>query len=263
LKSVLTFLHRSILLSLILIAGSASALLAQTDEAAFQSANEDFESGDVDSAASKYEELINRNLISADLYYNLGTTRFRQGKEGEAMLWMRRAQIASPSMPEASQNVEYLRHRLGFLEFADSRFEKFIKALPMGLGRWIASVCIWASLFSIAAAFVVRRLEPNRSTLITVSVVSLIFCIVGFRLQRYQETNVSPENFATVITESAAALTAPTPDAKTVISLPPGSEVRTLQKSGSWLYADIPGGLRGWIRSEQVEPNWPIKTLSL
>ena len=52
--------------------------------------------------------------------------------------------------------------------------------------------------------------------------------------------------------------TAPAPDAKSVIDLPPGSEVRILRDSGPWRYVEIPGDLRGWIRAEALEPVWPI-----
>jgi hypothetical protein len=44
-----------------------------------------------------------------------------------------------------------------------------------------------------------------------------------------------------------------------VISLPPGSQVRTLETRGPWLYVEIPGSperLRGWVEVSAVTPLW-------
>tara|TARA_R110002096_G_scaffold54841_2_gene141339 strand:+ start:749 stop:1477 length:729 start_codon:yes stop_codon:yes gene_type:complete len=240
--------------------GLGEVAFSQGSNQAYQSANQDFEAEKFEEAAVKYDELVKMGLISSELFYNLGTTRFRQGREGEAILWMRRAVMADPGMPEAFQNLEFFRTRHGFLEFSESRLDRLLRDFPHGLGRWLASFCIWGGLLAIAGAFLSQRLGPNRSSLITVGVILLMFSFVGFRLQSYQETNVNHENFATVVSNEAIALTAPNPNAKTVIELPPGSEIRILQNSGTWCYADIPGELRGWIRSENLESNWPIAT---
>ncbi|MEM9017807.1 MAG: SH3 domain-containing protein, partial [Verrucomicrobiota bacterium] len=74
----------------------------------------------------------------------------------------------------------------------------------------------------------------------------------------HRDARLSPENFAIITSEETSAVTAPTPGAKSVIALPPGSEVRILQDAGAWNYVNIPGGLRGWIRASDVEKIWPL-----
>jgi len=238
-------------------------LLAKSQEpdSIFLEANNSYESGEFEQARAKFQGLVDKGLISSELFYNLGSTHFQLGNEGEAMLWMRRAMLAEPSMPDARQNVEFLRSRLGFLEFDNSTLDKAFRKSPHGTGRWIGTLCLWIGLICLAAAFFSERLRPNRSTLISISVILLMFSIVGFQLQRYQDRNIDSRNFSTIIAPNSAALTAPSPDAKAVIALPPGSEVRVLQTSGQWCYADIPGDLRGWIKSSQIKPNWPIVSL--
>ncbi len=243
-----------------LFAFSCSAQAEEPDEV-YLAANTDFESGNFEQAKLKFEGLVEKGLISSELYYNLGTTQYHLGNEGEAMLWMRRAMLAEPDMPDARQNVEFLRTRLGFLEFDDNALNKALRNSPHGTGRWIGTLCLWTGLICLSGAFFSERFKPNRSTLITVGVILAMFSIVGFQLQRYLDRNVDSRNFSTVVAPNAAALTAPSPEAKAVIALPPGSEVRVLQTSGQWCYADIPGDLRGWIKSSQLKANWPVTPL--
>lgn len=249
--------------SLLLFFGFVAAttplsLSAQDSNEVFTSANADFEGGNYEQAFLKYESLIDSGLISSTLYYNLGTTAFRLEEPGEAILWYRRARLVEPGAPEVSQNVEHLRTKLGFLEFADTGLGRFLSYLPSGTGRWLGSALLWGGGIAIAAGFSLPRLRKQRAGYLTLGIVLAMFGYVALRLNQYEQTQLAPENFATVTASATKALTAPAPSAKTVIDLPQGSEVRIIQSSGPWRYVDIPGELRGWVRAEQVEPVWPV-----
>jgi tetratricopeptide (TPR) repeat protein len=232
----------SSLAALFILAVSAICF-SQEPDSVFLSANTDFESNDFEQAELKFQSLIEKGLISSELYFNLGTTHFRLGNEGEAMLWMRRAILAEPGMPEARQNIEFLRTRLGFLEFDDSSLSQLLKTLPPGTGRWTGTFCLWIGLLCAALSAI----------LITISA-------GGFALQHHLSHRVGATNFSTITSPNAAALTAPSPSAKIVIPLPLGSQVRVLQTSSQWCYVDIPGNLRGWVESSDLKSDWPIAT---
>lgn len=243
--------------ALLAVSVSRSGEATGRDEV-FASANADFGAGDFDEAATRYQSLVEQGLASPDLYYNLGTAKFRQGETGAAVLWMRRARILDPGLPEARQNLEFLRQRLGLLEFSESGIDRALRTLPAATSSWVATLAFWGAALALAAAFSVARLRPNRSGLVTLAILLLLLATVAWRLGVRRETRLAEENFATVISSGASALTSPAPSAKPVIELPPGSEVRILQEDGPWRYVDIPGNLRGWIRAEAAEPNWPI-----
>lgn len=229
-------------------------------DAAFAEANEKFEAGDTSSAADSYEALAREGLCSPELFYNLGAAKHRLGQSGEGILWMRRALHLEPGMPEAAQSLAFLRTHLGFFEFAQGRFDRFLAGSPPQAGLWTYSLLLWAGALAIAAAVVLPRFRPNRSTLVVLGSICLIASFVAWRIERYREGRLAIENFATVTGSGISAYTAPAPDAKAVVELPPGSEIRLLRRSGSWTYAEIPGDLRGWIRSEAAVPVWPVET---
>ncbi|MDF1655960.1 MAG: hypothetical protein P1U58_00025 [Verrucomicrobiales bacterium] len=252
---------RKLILSHLIFAGFLLVTIpgiSQESHEVFASANADFESGELEEAALKYQSLVNNGLISADLFFNLGTTQYRLENPGEAMLWFRRAQLIEPRAPEIPQNVEFLKTKIGFLEFAESGLAGFLRSLPSGTGRWLGSLLLWGGAISLAAAFSIPTLRSNRSGMIALGIILGMFGYVSLRIDRYEKTQLAPGNFATVISTDTKARTAPAPASKEVIALPPGSEVRIIQTSGQWRYVDIPGELRGWVRGEEIEPVWPL-----
>jgi len=231
---------------------------AQEAESIFRSANADFEAGDYEQAALKYESLVEEGRLSADVFYNLGTTKYRLDHPGEAVLSLRRALVVDPTLPEARQNIEVIRNRTGFLEFADGEIDRFVRAFPEGAGRWLGAAFVWLALVGLAAGWTVPRLKPNRSGFIALAVTLLMLAFVAVRVDHHRDTRLDPRNFSIVARENVRAVTSPSPDAAVVIELPPGSEVRVVQASGPWRYVDIPGNLRGWVRAEQVATVWPV-----
>ena len=254
-----TSLQRLFLVFVVALVALGSSRASESDaDTLFAAANRDFEMGDFADANEKYLALVEDGYASPDLYFNLGTTLFREDRPGESMLWLRRARVLDGTLPEPRQSIRFLRTHLAFLEFAESRTDRFVLSLPGGLARWISLACFWLALIALALGFAIPRLAPNRSGFIALAVLLLPVAIVGHLIENYREQNLAPENFATVVAMNTSALTSPTPDAREVIDLPPGSEVRILQSTGPWRYVDIPGDLRGWVRADAVEPVWPI-----
>ncbi len=224
----------------------------------FEKANGDFRAGKFQDAATAYEQLARSGPISAELYFNLGTAKYRLDQNGEAILWMKRALVVDPGMPEAEQSLTFLRSRFGMLEFAESRLDRIIGTLPVTFGWWAGSLLTWISVIMISLALFVGRLKKRRSMLVTIALLAMMAAFVASRVGHYRTTKIGLENFSIVTGNGVSALTAPVPEAKTVVDLPPGSEVKILRDGGGWQYAEIPGNLRGWIRKESLEPVWPL-----
>jgi len=237
---------------------TASVPTALDADSRFLEANAAFAEGRYDEAQRGYRALVEAGFHSPELYYNLGTTRYRQEVPGEAMLWLRRALVLDPGFDEARQNIGYLRARIPYLVFDDRFAERWMRSLRPGYGRWAISMCLWVALIAAAAPFALPRLQEGRGRFFTIAAVSLVFAAFFWRVQHLQHTRYAPEAFAIVTADASNALTAPAPDSREVIELPPGSEVRIVERSGAWAYLEIPGNLRGWVRTDQVEALWPV-----
>ncbi|MDF1738086.1 MAG: hypothetical protein P1U86_02910 [Verrucomicrobiales bacterium] len=225
---------------------------------AYEEAIKDFTSGSYDDAEAKFLTLVKRGLISKELYFNLGTTLEKKDEAGRAALWMRRALLLAPGMVEPRQNLVYLKKKLGYLEFADEGAEALFRNLPPTVGDWIAMTGLWLVAICLAMAFLLPRYQERRFRPLLFACLAAILAFGGAWFSQHYARHYAIENFATVTAKGATALTSPVPDAKAVIDLPPGSEVRILQETGPWTYVEIPGEIRGWLRNEQLAAVWPI-----
>ena len=227
-------------------------------DSAYDSANSDFEKGNFDQASKKYEAIINDGHISKDLFFNLATSLYRSDDFGRSVLWLRRALVLKPNMPEVAQDMAFLQSKLGFIEFSSSRQERILRNMSPALFRWITSLGLWTIGFALVVLLFVRRMDRFRGLLITGIVFCGLIVAASFWAGDYRAKNLAIENFATVIAAETKGFTAPALDAQTVIELPPGSELRILQKSGHWTYVGIPGDTRAWVRTDSFEGIWPI-----
>jgi hypothetical protein len=67
------------------------------------------------------------------------------------------------------------------------------------------------------------------------------------------ENGTRGQGLAIVIAENAEARVATVDSARSVLALPPGSEVVILEERGDWNYAALPNDQRGWIVANAVE----------
>lgn len=223
----------------------------------YQQGNALYKEGKYQQANQKYLASFNQGLHSEELFYNLGNSYFKQENYGEASLWYRRALTLNPHMPEPRQNLRALKNRVGLLEFENIGYLKLLSHFRDSELISTLSLCMWIALLSFAAALWVKRLRHWRALLISTSIFFALFSVAAtIAIKRYRQ-EVSPDNRAIITSTNTIAQTAPVPDAKTVIELPPGSEVRIVTDSGPWQYIDIPGGIRGWVRSEALSFLWP------
>jgi tetratricopeptide (TPR) repeat protein len=224
----------------------------------FRTANAAFESRQYAQAVTDYSDLVAAGKFSPDLYYNLGVAEYRLGNLGNAILWFRRAGLLDRGLDEAYQNLEFLRAKTAFLEFGDSKLDRFLRGLAPIWLRLALACCWWLALIAIASSLVIRRLRSYRTTLLVSAVFFLAAGLGISKVREYYYSYLAPESFAIVTSPAAMAVTAPAPDSKKVIDLPPGSELRILEEAGPWRYVEIPGDLRGWIRAEVATALWPI-----
>lgn len=223
----------------------------------YEKANDAYEAGEYGQATRLYQQNLDQGHLSEELFYNLGNAHFKQGEYGDAALGYRRALILNPRMPEPRQNLRTLRNRVGLLDFEpegiDRLFAYFreneITATLYGFG--------WLSMLSLSATLFARQLRRWRPLLIVATCVFAALAGASFFCLRIYHRQIAVDQRAVVTVPDTVAQTGPVPDAKTVIELPPGSEVRIVTDSGPWQYVDIPGDLRGWVKTEALTPLWP------
>jgi tetratricopeptide (TPR) repeat protein len=220
---------------------------------AFVTANTAYEGGDYNRAAALYQQLLAAGHDSADLHFNLGNTRLRQGFLGEAIASYRRAEVRAPRDQDIAANLNFARgsttdalepprppvvlSTLFFWHYSLSRGE-------LGTAVLLLNLLFWGLL-------ALRVLRPASEWLRWVQGATLIVLLV-------LATSLAVRWFAptrsAVITPLEVEARSGTGVADVVrFKLHTGTEVRLLEQRAEWLRIALPDGNQGWIPADQAE----------
>ena len=228
---------------ILVLTAFASAAFA-VDENAFEKANKAYAEGRFGEAAANYESLINSGKWNANLFYDLGNTWYRVGDFGQAILNYERAIALEPRHPEADANLRLARDEARALEMRRDWVERYAGFATVMQYTIAAAIALWVALFLVAQSFFAARASVGRKTLI---VLSLIVCGTSIFGIVTLENGARGEALAIVTGKNVDARLATADDAKSVLVLPAGSQIKILSERGDWIYAELPNDQRGWL----------------
>jgi len=231
----------------------------------YQQAREALEKGKFTQAQYLGESLTKQHppALSSAVFTVIANARYRQEDLGRAALWYQRAQLLDPLNPEVRQNLRHLDEKVRFFRFGEaSPLAEW--SLLLNKNTWViaASAGGWLILLALMGWILASSRKGNTAAF------ALIFSIVGLLIFIPSATfaAIRPEpgerlkDVMVVTARDVNAYTAATVTSGNVIALPPGSQVRLLEKRGAWSYVDIPSGdehVRGWVESATYTPLWP------
>lgn len=260
------------LLQRIAVFAAAFALLSvnvfaadESSDEVYRQAREALDKGKWTQAQYLGESLTKRTppALSAAVFALVGHARYRQEDFGRAALWYQRAQLLDPANPEVRQNLRHLDEKVRFFRFEEGSLLAECSLL-LDKNTWIiiASAGVWLILLAIMRCILASSRKTGGGAC------ALVFSIIGLLLLVPCATlaAVRPDpaqrvtDIMVVISKEVSAYTAATLTSGSVIDVPPGSQVRLLERRGAWSYVEVPSGtgpVRGWIESASCTPLWP------
>src|SRR5881398_635120 len=247
-KSAWRFAQRSgySMIAFVLMSSSAQA---QAD-AEFAKANQQSAQGDFKDAIAGYEGLVRTGQASANTFYDLGNAYFRAGDFGRAILNYQRALALEQHHPEATANLQLARDEARALEIQPGRAERYLHFASVNQYGITATVAFWIAVFCLTALIFARR---RSAMLIFVSVCCLLALAISVFAIYTLDRGTKGQALAIVTGKDVQARLATAYTAKSVLALPPGSEIKILSTRGDWTYAALPNDLRGWIPAKDAE----------
>jgi hypothetical protein len=248
----------------ILLAASSFAADESPDDI-YGQAREALEKGKFTQAQYLGESLTKRNppALSAAVFALIGHARYRQEDFGRAALWYQRAQLLEPSNPEVRQNLRHLDEKLRFFRFEeDSPLAEW--SLMAGKNTWIiaASAGVWLILLAAMGRIVSSSRKTGGGTCsFVLSIVGVLIFLPSAAFAAIRpDSGQRVKDIVVITSKEVSAYTAATLTSGSVIDIPPGSQVRLLEKRGAWSYVEVPSAddaVRGWVESPVHTPLWP------
>lgn len=235
-----------------------SLVSSQNTETLFKDANDMYKVGKYEEAIDVYRKIEAQNVISSELYYNLGNCYYKLNNVGETIYNYEKALLIDPLNEDAANNLIFAKRlTIDNIEaLPKSVFQKFdenyIKKLSYD--NWALLAVIFSILSSSLFLLFYFSYTPSRKRFFfTSSSLCVLLLIVSLTLS-YKEYAFSKSNIdAIVFAEKTEVKNAPTFNSEDVFTLHEGTKVKVLDAIDNWKKIKLADGKIGWIDAEDIK----------
>ena len=251
-------MRRLVAVCALALAVAAAARPARADrlEEAWKRGNDAYLHGDYDGAIAAYEELDRQDVVSPDLFFNLGDAYFKKGALGPAIWAFERAAALDPDDEDIRFNLDQSRklaarqaHDKIEGEEREPLWIRAVTSLSPSTETWIF-LALYLGLFALLV--VRRRANDDARPALTASaaILAAMTLLAGATVAGRAVLERVP--YAVVLPDSLAVKEGADVNYKTGFQVHAGLRVRLLERDQDWLRIRLANGLEGWVRAKDV-----------
>lgn len=213
--------------------------------------NKYYSQNDFPRAVAAYQQALQAGP-DADVLYNLGNAYFKSGRIGQAVASYRRARYLTPRDRNIRTNLDFARsYRADKILTLPDPFSKFLYDLFHFFSEREAALMalICFGLGSLMLALFVIYGKKAYVYISAFWVLVFIFFLADLLTWRNER-----QQLPVVITAAeVSALSGPGPEYKQIILVHDGTEGQIKETRGDYLLIQMPGGIGGWVKKDEVE----------
>ncbi|NQT46084.1 MAG: BatD family protein [Candidatus Omnitrophica bacterium] len=225
-------------------------------EVLFGEANEAYKAQDYQRAISTYGEILDRGIISVNIYYNLGNTYYKLGELAPAILNYERGLKINPGDAQLIDNLALARSRtVDKITVAGKNYLVWLTERLLGLLPYrsfaVFTLVVYLLFMIIAISGLLSR--PARPQVFKAAVILGCIFIAGlllFMTDRYLEKNRIP---AIAMKEEIPVRYGPSEADTIAFNVHSGTKVFITGSEGSWYQIRLESNEGGWVNMEALE----------
>ena len=246
---------RKFIIIAVLIFGSNSFAQNMT---LFEQGNALYNNGKYQEAIAKYESILDTEVHSAELYFNLGNAHYKLNHIAPSIYYYEKALLLNPNDEEIRNNLSFARNMT--LDDIDVIPEVGISKVLNNTSNAL-SFDMWAYLsvffvFISVALFVNYIISKNTKTKrlsFTGAFVSLFLMIAALTSALNKYSLDKNNNPAIVFAQESKVKNEPNLRSEEVFRLHEGTKVQVLDTVQNWKKIKLSDGKMGWISSEEIK----------
>ena len=246
---------KKILILLLLI---ANVLNAQDEQKIFESANEMYRQQNYEKAIEYYKFLEKYNLISSELFYNLGNSYYKLNKVGPSIYYYEKALKLNPLNKDVQNNLVFARRLAldNIEELPKTVFQKLNSRYlqKLSYNQWAIVSIVFCALGSLLFLLFYFSNQPrSKRTFFVTSLISFLFLIISLTITYNQFSYFKNNKVAIVFAEETEVRNAPSLNSEEVFTLHEGTKVIVLDTIDDWKKIKIADGKIGWIIAGDIQ----------
>jgi len=242
------------LLCLLLLFGSSS--INAIDRV--KEANDLYAQAEYKMAIKEYEEILVKEGVSPQIYYNLGNAYYKSNEIGRAILNYERALKIDPMMEDASYNLTIAQTKVvdNIIKIPTFFLFEWFKILIklIGSNAWLyISVFLFILCLLFVFLFIFASSRRLRIVSFYIWMVFLVFSILTLVFSNVRKSQIEKHNEAIVMSGVITAKSSPDKSGTNLFQLHEGTKVEIKSSLGNWIEIELGNGSVGWVEKVHTE----------
>ena len=236
----------------------ANNVIAQDEQKMFSDANELYKEQKFEKAIEIYKNIESLELVSSELYYNLGNAHYKLNEVGPAIFYYEKALQLDPDNEDVKNNLVFAqRLALDNIEELPKTFFQKLNAnylQKLTYNEWAIVAVIFSFLGSLFFLLFYFAFKPGiKRFYFTSSAISFLLLILTFTITINQYSFANKNKVAIVFAEETEVRNAPTLNSEEVFNLHEGTKVLVLDSVDNWKKIKLADGKIGWIIANEIK----------
>ncbi len=243
--------------SFIAILFLSSTMIAQTPDALFDQGNKAYNLGSYQEAITHYEAVLEAEVHSSELYFNLANAYYRLGEVGESIFYFEKAKLLDPNNEEISTNLQFAQNMsLDAIEVLPKSFlDQVIETITSEF-----SIANWAKIligiaWVMSLLFVLYLFNSNtvwkRLYFSVFWVITIVFLTL-FMLTYSKDKQLEVERSGIIFEAQINIWGEPNERSEVLFELHEGTKVSVIDSLESWRKIKIANGSEGWVTASSL-----------
>ena len=237
---------------------SLFTLTAAAQDSLLVKANQHYTNQEYEKAIARYQEILNSDQESAEVYYNLGNAYYKNGQATKAIISYERAKLLAPNDEDIQFNLDLANQhvvdaidplpKVFFIRWWHSLANKFSADgwAKISVGAFIL-ILILAGLFAFTQTVAVKRLS------FWFGIIIVAISIFSFNFAARQKNRMTSHNFAIITQPSVTVKSSPSESGTDLFLIHEGLKVEIKDSLGSWREIRLADGNQGWLPLNSIE----------
>ena len=246
---------KKILFLLLIIANSVAA---QSVDSLFVAANNLYKNGKFEEAIEKYKKIESKELVSSELYLNLGNSYYKLNKVGPSIYYYEKALKLNPLNDDVKNNLVFAKRLAldNIEQLPQTVLQKFNKNYlqKLSYNQWAIVVVVFSILGSLLfLLFYFAEIPSKKRFYFVTSIACFIFLLCSLFITYNQYNSSLTNQEAIVFAEKTEVRNAPTLNSEEVFTLHEGTKVFVLDAVDNWKKIKLADGKIGWIIADDIK----------
>ncbi|MCB0408966.1 MAG: tetratricopeptide repeat protein [Flavobacteriales bacterium] len=249
---------KNLILILLLSVSSTFATSVADPNTDYQKANELYAQKKYSEAIEIYENLINNDMLSADIYYNLGNAYYKTNQIPDAILNYEKALKLQPDHEDAIFNLKIANTKtIDKIEeapilFIENTWNQLVTSRTTNSWAYYTVGLIILALFLFISYLISNQVLIKKSGFyggLFFFVFSLFCWLMANQSKSYHEKSAE----AIIFTETVTVKSEPNETSEKLFTLHEGTKIGILETLKDWTKIKLPNGNVGWLKTSDVK----------